>query len=139
MKANLIAVVLLSMGGPVANIFAETPSEALARFDGVSAKTDNPLRGNLFTGVGREIAFRYQNALIPLILDKSEKWEGEEGLLYLPIVLNLPLDESIKEFQRYLKGPDKRKALWAREFLIEIEAYLVESLKRVSPLVSNEK
>lgn len=119
--------------------WAETPSEALTRFDDVSSITESSQRGELFTGIGREIAFRHQKTLIPLILDKSEKWEGEEGLLYLPIVLNLPLDESIEDFQHYLKGPDERKALWAREFLIEIEAYLVESLKKVSPLVSNEK
>lgn len=113
----------------------ETPSEALARFDGVSAKTENPLKGDLFTGIGREVAFRHQIALIPLILDKSNEWEGEEGLLYMPIVLNLPLDDAIKEFQKYLKGPDKEKALWAREFLIEIEAYLAATLKKVSPLL----
>jgi hypothetical protein len=81
------------------------------------------------------VAFRHQIALIPLILDKSNEWEGEEGLLYMPIVLNLPLDDAIKEFQKYLKGPDKEKALWAREFLIEIEAYLAATLKKVSPLL----
>ncbi len=40
---------------------AETAAEALARFDSVSAKTDNPLRKDLFTGIGREIAYRYPN------------------------------------------------------------------------------
>jgi len=135
MKTTLIAVVLLSMVGPCATLFAETPSEALARYDGVSVKTDSPLREELFTGIGREVAFRYQTALIPLILDKSIGWEGEEGLLYMPIVLNLPLDDAIEELQKYLKGTDKKKALWAREFLIEIEAYLVETLKKVSPLL----
>ncbi len=72
-----------------------------------------------------------QTELIPLILQKSDKWEGEEGLLYMPIVLNLPLEDAIAAFTGYTKGTDEKKALWAREFLIEIETYLSENLKKV--------
>jgi len=110
---------------------AETAAEALARFDRVSAKTENPLHKDLFTGIGREIAYRHQTRLIPLILQKSDQWKGEEGLLYLPIVLNLPLEDAMVAFTGYTKGSDEKKALWAREFLIEIEAYLSENLKKV--------
>jgi hypothetical protein len=139
MKTTPFAVALFCMVFLPSPTWAETSSEALARFDSISAKTDNPLRQDLFTGIGREIAFRHQTALIPLILDKASGWEGEEGLLYMPIVLNLPLDDSIDEFQKYLDGKDEKKALWAREFLIEIEAYLASTLQKVSPLLEKKK
>lgn len=99
----------------------ETPEEGLKAYEAKIAKA-NPLGEEAFA-IGQKTAHKHGTAIIRPILDRSSSWKDEEGLAYIAIVLNLPLHEAIKAFETILDSKDKDRALWAREFLIEIEMY----------------
>jgi hypothetical protein len=135
MRTNFLFALLVIGMVPVF-VRAETSAHALARYETVRLGRETWQNDRLWMKIGHDIAARHGTALIPLILERSCKWENDEFLLFTPIILNLPLDDAITELARFAKGADERKALWAREYLIELETYLGESREKVSALLA---
>ncbi len=66
-----------------------------------------------------EVAKKHGVALIPLVMEKSKEWKGEEALIYVPLLALLPRDKTLEKLKEYQSGSDESLKLWATEFITE--------------------
>jgi len=125
---SLLIVVLLFGCPPFGK--CETPEESLQIYEKAAKRTEQEI-----STAGKQAAHKQGIAIIPAILDRSQSWKGEEGLLYMAIILNIPPHETISELEKVLVSKDRHRALWAREFLVEIEMYLSGGHRRVEKIL----
>jgi hypothetical protein len=137
MRTVLLFALLSIVALPLVRAGEETAAQALARYEAVRLDPKSPQTDAFAMKLGHAIVARHGVALIPLVLDRSKVRGAEEFLLYTPIVLNLPVEDAIGELAKYAKGPDARRAFWARELLIEMETWLGEQRERVSSLLTD--
>ena len=55
------------------------------------------------------------------IMLRSRKWDGEDGLMYVPLVAFLPRTATMQLLREYEHSRRERERIWAREFIIELE------------------
>jgi hypothetical protein len=68
-----------------------------------------------------EVAQKHGIAVIDRVMERSKKWQGMEGLIYVPMLALLPRKEAVAKLKEYESGTDESNKLWAGEFLIEFE------------------
>ena len=102
------------------NLKAESPGAAIIRLEKEWGKGNGSFTWEFwkFSGaIGKE----HGTNLIAPIMERSKKWKGEEGLIYVPLLALLPREETIKIFRDYENGSDEESKLWVHEFLGEFE------------------
>lgn len=117
-----------------------TAAEALEQWQQDFAQhSDGSLSSTFFWENSRRLAEDYGVAIIPAILDRSEKWEEMEGLIFVAIILSLPPEQALAVLQPEMKSTNPQRALWAQEFVIEMEMYFVEMRNQVSKILEETK
>ena len=77
--------------------------------------------GEAFWRASKRLADERGLAILPAVLERSKVWQGEEGMIFIPLVSLLPSEETVQELKRYQENSDGQTALWAGEFLIELD------------------
>lgn len=77
--------------------------------------------GEAFWQASKRLADERGTAILPALLERSKVWTGEEGMVFIPLVSLLPSEETIAELKRCQENSDGQIALWAGEFLIELD------------------
>lgn len=113
----------------------ETAEESLKAYESKIFSKGYAFVNEEISALSKKIAQKYGVNIIEPILDRSKSWKGEEPLIYMGIIMNLPPHQAISELEKYLSSKNREKALLAREFLIEMEAYLTDEHKRVSKIL----
>lgn len=76
----------------------------------------------LFHAVSREVADQYGTAILPALMERSEKWEGEECLIFVPLVVQLPAEDAWGRLASdYLNSDMRKHRIYARDFMVEIK------------------
>ena len=114
---STICIVFLAMSAMSAE---ETPKDGVARLEATWTKGNGSFTWDYWL-VSGSIAEKHGLALIPIVMERSKTWKGEEGLIYVPMLALLPRDESTKALKIYQEGKDERLAMWAGEFLTEFD------------------
>ena len=70
----------------------------------------------------KRVANTHGVSILPTLMKRAEGWGGEEGLLYLPLVLMLPREHTVQILKSYAAVGSRRQRIWAREFLYEIKS-----------------
>lgn len=142
MKMNFSSTLALFVLLGLTPLQAETPAEGLARYEAAvlpTAPGKEPPEFAVIRSLALEIVQKHGVALIPLILDRSVQWKGEEGLFYMPLIIEMPVEPAIEALRKGTRDPDPKKALWSREFLTELEDYLGDMRKNVSKILEETK
>lgn len=101
---------------------AETPEEGVVRIDeGWKAASNKEAFGEKYWLLSKEIAQKHGVAVIKAVMQRSPLWQGEEGMIYAPLIALLPREEAIKELKAYKSSPNEKERIWAEEFLTEFE------------------
>lgn len=98
----------------------ESPKEGIDRMEAAWEKGRWAFSWDYWLLSG-SIAEKHGLALIPLVMERSKEWNGEEGLIYLPMLALLPRDKTVKVLKKYQEGGNEHFALWSGEFLTEFE------------------
>lgn len=98
----------------------ETPKDGVARLEAAWKKGTGSFTWDFWL-VSGSIAEKHGVTLIPIVMERSKAWQGEEGLIYVPMLALLPRDEAIKTLKEYQEGKDEQLAMWAGEFLTEFD------------------
>lgn len=117
----LFAVILLFCGCETLHHASdsESPDEAIIRLEKEFEKGKGYFTWEFWQFSG-ELGKKHGTKLIAPIMERSKKWKGEEGLIYVPVLALLPRQETLKVFEEYKK--DEKFKLWIHEFLVEFDA-----------------
>lgn len=115
----ILSAVILALAGPVR---ADTAKEAVSALEAEWSKGNGSFTKEYWKYCG-DLAAKHGVALIPPILEKAKGWKGEEGLVYVPAVVQIPATEAKPVLERYQKSGSQVEKIWASEFLTEIESY----------------
>ena len=116
---------------------AETPKEAVDRVWNAYAHLD-PHRGSdnfprEFWKLSRQVARDQGLAVIPPIMTRAKTWEGEEGLIFVMLMVSLPKDKTVPILEKYKKEGQSWEKQAATDFLIEIQEGYPEELSQMTP------
>ena len=91
--------------------------------------------GERFWRESKRVADRTGPNIIPALFayGMKQKWAGEEGLIFVPLIALLPRRETVAILRAYQKAPRRAEQIFGREYLIELEAEDVqEGVRRFS-------
>ena len=77
--------------------------------------------GETFWRASKRLADERGPAIIDAIMVLSRKWQGEEGLVYVPLVALLPRDKALEVLHRYQHSKRESDKLWAGETIAEFD------------------
>ena len=137
MRALVIVLFVASVASVAA---APTPSreamqryaQELDRLERMFATSPDPL-GEPLWRESKRVADRTGPEIVSAVLQRARKWEGEEGLFFVPLVALLPRGPTLKLLRQYQRSPHELERIWAGEFITEFEASDVqEGVRRFS-------
>jgi hypothetical protein len=134
--ATPLLLVCMALAIGVEMTRAETPTEAVDRVWNAFAHLD-PHRGSdnfppEFWKLSRKVAREQGLKVIAPIMARSKDWKGEEGLIFVMLMVSLPSDQSIPVLEKYRKDGKPWEQQAAIDFLIEIKEGYPEELKAMS-------
>ena len=77
--------------------------------------------GEQFWHASKRLADQRGPAIIHAVMVRSQKWQGEEGLIFVPLVALLPRRPSLQILHQYQRSKLESDRIWSREFIIEFE------------------
>ena len=124
----IVALSALASSTLVANAKPPSKSAMLAvetletKFQQLTIKTGENW-GPEFMAASKEVADTYGPPILHAVMHHlwRRKWSGEEPLIFVPLVGYLPRKETIAILKKYRRSSRGFDALYAREFLTEIE------------------
>ena len=137
MRALVIVLFVASMASAAA---APTPSreamqrytQELDRLERMFASSADPL-GEPLWRESKRVADRTGPEIVTAVLQRARKWEGEEGLLFVPLVALLPRGLTVKLLRQYQRSPHELERVWAGEFITEFDmSDTTEGVRRYS-------
>ena len=69
----------------------------------------------------KRVADRSGPEIVHAVLPRSHSWEGEEGLIFVPLVALLPREPTLKLLRQYQRSPHELERIWAGEFITEFD------------------
>ena len=128
MKRLLLLVTAFVIASSLSAL-AATATPAPERMRQLAAELDHlekvfmstPQFGEKFWRESKRVADRSGPEIIHAIMDRSRKWRGEEGLIFVPVVALLPRKAALNLLRQYKRLPEPHKT-WAHEFIIEFDA-----------------
>jgi hypothetical protein len=96
---------------------AACDAQELDRLQKVFAST--PQFGEQFWRESKRIADQCGPSIIHSLMKHAEKWEGEQGLIFVPLVALLPRSAALKVLREYDRKQEHGG--WAKEFLTELD------------------
>lgn len=78
--------------------------------------------GDAFWRASKRLADERGPEIVHAIMVRGRTWEGEEGLIFVPLVALLPRAPTLKLLKQYEHSERESDRVWARELQIEFEA-----------------
>ena len=110
---SLIAIVIAA--SPTAR--AACDQQELDRLQKVFGST--PQFGEQFWRESKRVADQCGPSIIHPLMKRAEKWQGEEGLIFVPVVALLPRLAALKVLREYDRKQEHGG--WAKEFLTGLD------------------
>ena len=125
----LLAGALCLLYGVLIAIRRETPEQALVLVErawtgGTGSFTPE------FLGICSNVANRHGTKILSPIMEKSRGWTGEEGILYMPIIVHLPKEEVIGILSQFDVSQNEQQRVWAHEFRAVWNSAEIEKIVR---------
>ncbi|HEY5894941.1 MAG TPA: hypothetical protein VIT91_17110 [Chthoniobacterales bacterium] len=77
--------------------------------------------GNAFWRASKRLAEERGTDIIHAVMERSQKWQGEEGLIFVPLVALLPREAALKILHQYQRSKRESESVWAEEFITELD------------------
>jgi hypothetical protein len=125
MKTVRYTILALSLSGlPLHASDLEADLKRLEALETVFVETQavDQQFGDTFWLASKKLAEERGVEVLHAVMERSKNWEGEGGLVYVPLVALLPRESAVQLLKKYQEGADKAQKLWAGELLIEFEA-----------------
>jgi hypothetical protein len=94
--------------------------QELDRLERMFASSPDPLGVPLWRE-SKRVADRNGPDIVAAVLQRAGKWQGEEGLFYVPLVALLPRQPTLKLLRAYQRSPHELERIWAGEFITEFD------------------
>jgi len=95
-------------------------TQELDRLERMFASSRDPLGVPLWRE-SKRVADRNGPDIVGAVLQRSRKWQGEEGLFFVPLVALLPRQPTLKLLRAYQRSPHELEHVWAGEFITEFD------------------
>jgi hypothetical protein len=89
-----------------------------------------PQFGDKFWRESKRLADQRGPEIIHAIMIRGRTWQGEEGLIFAPLVALLPRDPALKLLKHYEQSKRESDRIWAREMQTEFEASDMQEMVR---------
>jgi len=77
--------------------------------------------GDTFWRASKRLADKRGSAIIHAVMARCEKWHGEEGMIFMPLVSLVPRESALKVLHQYESSKRESDRIWAGEFITEFD------------------